>query len=345
MKKNILILLTTFLIIALGGAIISNLFGDQEDIIDENGNKQISVVTSFYPTYIIAKNLADQIPELKVGSLTDFSAGCLHDYVLTTGDMKLLSKADIFLMNGGGMEGYVEDVIKNYPELSIANISENIIMLDSEVNHDHGNDHEDADNYDHADDLADHDGHEHTLNPHVWLDPALYMLQIDNMEAGLVNYIEGVEGLTGEAKTEIIKKLSANKQAYLEEVSILNDRLDDMAQTLIDSNRNKKVVIFHESFAYLADRVGLEVAHAVEIDDDTSLSAGEIAKVIDIIREEKIEYLFTEQQYGDNITNRIEEETDAISYIIDSAVTGDGMMDSYRKALDFNLDILEKAFQ
>ena len=63
-------------------------------------------MTSFYPIYIIGSNLGQDVDGLHVSSLVDFSTGCPHDYQLTTDDMKLLSDADIFIMNGGGMEDF-----------------------------------------------------------------------------------------------------------------------------------------------------------------------------------------------------------------------------------------------
>ena len=43
--------------------------------------------------------------------------------------MKLLSDADVFIINGGGMEEYLGDVLDSYPELKIINLSEGITML------------------------------------------------------------------------------------------------------------------------------------------------------------------------------------------------------------------------
>ncbi|HKL80269.1 MAG TPA: zinc ABC transporter substrate-binding protein, partial [Mobilitalea sp.] len=107
----------------------------------------------------------------------------------------------------------------------------------------------------------------------------------------------------------------------------------------------QKVVIFHEAFAYIAARAELETAFTVEMEGDTALSATEIAGIIKLVQQDEIEYLFTEQQYGDTITDRIEEETGIQAYIIDSAVTGDGTKDSYLEAMEKNLETLRTAFQ
>ncbi|HKM00406.1 MAG TPA: metal ABC transporter substrate-binding protein, partial [Mobilitalea sp.] len=320
--------------------------GDKE--VNKNEAK-LQVVTSFYPTYILALNVTDEVPGIQVDSLTDFSAGCLHDYQLTTGDMKRLSSADVFLMNGGGMEGYIEEVVKNFPDLAIIDISEGITMIES-------------------------DEHEGELNPHVWLDPERYSLQISNATKGLIGYIndnqvaQKLDAQTIDAETidtetidtdtidmetldkqAMISKLTANAEDYTKKVLGIEESLELLLAEMLEHNKQEdvvqRVVIFHEAFAYIAARAELETAFTVEMEGDTALSATEIAGIIKLIQQDEIEYLFTEQQYGDTITDRIEEETGIQAYVIDSAVTGDGTKDSYLESMEKNLETLRTAFQ
>lgn len=326
MKKKLIILAGIMAIMLIVGATtvfyINKNNKEASDIKDDN----IRVVTSFYPTYVLAKNLTDNISDLKVESLTDFSAGCMHDYQLTTNDMRLLANADIFIINGSGMEEYLDDVIDDYPKLKVIDLSEGIAILESEV-------------------------HEGEGNPHVWLDPELYMIQIENARLGLESYIKDYANdmdQNNEYYKEVIAQLDNNATTYLENVGELSDEMNLMLETVNEMVHNKnisnKVVVFHDSFAYLSNKAGLEVAYTVEVDEDTPLSAGEVAEVISAIREENIQYLFTEEQYDDTISNRIEEETDAKIYVIDSAVTGDASKDSYLKAMKKNIKTIKMAF-
>ena len=66
---------------------------------------------------------------------------------------------------------------------------------------------------------------------------------------------------------------------------------EDITEELKNLNILNKVVIFHDAFAYLADRVGLVVAYSVEMDSESQLSATEIADIVDHIKEEGIRYL------------------------------------------------------
>lgn len=323
MKKKLFILASVMIIIVVTLTALTyylNIKNKTSNTEDDD----IRIVTSFYPVYVLTSNLTDQIQGLKVDSLTDFSAGCLHDYQLTTKDMKLLSGADVFIINGGGMEEYLEDVIKNYPDLTVINLSQGIEMLES----------------------MEHEG---DVNPHVWLDPQLYMVQIENGRQGLEDYIR-TSFLTNEKDNkEIIDKLTTNAASYKAKVQEIADEMDQLLYKVKDMSESKnisnKVVVFHDSFAYLANKAGLEVVYTLEIHDDTPLSASEIAEVVDIIKEENIHYLFTEDQHDDTISDRIKEETEAEVYIIDSAVTGNASKDSYLEAMRKNIDTLKKAFE
>lgn len=329
--KRKLIILATIMAIMITVVFATAFYINRINI--EKSDKEdysIKVVTSFYPTYILTINLTDGISDIMVDSLMDFSAGCMHDYQLTTNDMRLLSNADIFIINGGGMEEYLEEVIESYPMLKVIDLSKGIDLLESEVHH--GGD-----------------------NPHVWLDPDLYMLQIENARVGLEDYIR-VNGISkandmnnnSDYNKEVIAQINANSASYLNDVRELADDMNNILDTVNDMAKNKnisnKVVVFHDSFAYISNKAGLEVAYTVELDEDTPLSAAAVAEVISAIKDEKIQYLFTEEQYDDTISDRIKDETGARVYVIDSAVTGDVAKDSYLKAMRRNIDTLKSAF-
>lgn len=81
--------------------------------------QHIKIVTSFYPVYISALNVVDGVDNVEVVNLTNGRVGCLHDYQLTTENMKMLATADVFVINGGGMEHFLEKVARDNPKLKI----------------------------------------------------------------------------------------------------------------------------------------------------------------------------------------------------------------------------------
>lgn len=314
MFRKLIFLLVIMAVIAASGALIIKLIRPIEVDNVASDNVRIKVVATFYPMYLIGLNIANDIDDLDVKSLTKLNTGCLHDYQLTTKDMKNISQADVLIINGGGMEGFVNDVRANYPKLTIIDASQGITMPNN--------------------------------NPHVWLDPALYIHQIENVRDGLTDYIHSHYD-KNEVNDTLIQRIDQNATTYINKVSVLDTELGECkeASANISSGQASKpeAVIFHDSFAYLADRVGIPVAFTVPLDSDTSLSAGEIADIVDKVKTNNIRYLFTEEQYSNSIAKRIEAETDAKVYIIDSGVTGDGTPDSYLKAMENNIIVVKEA--
>lgn len=315
MKRKLLFIVAIMVIIAVGAAIVFNI-GIRNKGVDDNSaskDERLQVVTTFYPVYLIGINLFDNMEEVEVKSLTDLDTGCLHDYVLTTQDMKNISNADILIINGSGMESFIQDVRTNYPNLTIIDSSKNIELYQE--------------------------------SSHIWLDPQLYIKQVENVKNGVITYLN-----TDDSKDINIDKLKQgveeNAEAYITKVLEIDSKLNELKDEYVNStsgNNLPKAVIFHDSFAYIANRVGLPVAYSVPLDHDTTLSAEEIANIIDDVKRGDIKYLFTEEQYSDSVAKRIEAETDAKVYIIDSAVTGDGSKSSYFDAMNSNIEVLKSA--
>lgn len=405
MKKNFLILLAVMSFIAIASFIFINLLPqvslNDETETDKNTTAEydtkpetetIKILTTFYPIYMIGLNIADGIDQIEINSLTDLDTGCLHDYQLTTADMKLISDADVLVINGGGMEGFLEDVTSNYPNLTIIDSSQGIEMMEygtSEYSNNHADGYEEILDDDHEDinlvkEVADHQdehvgentdgnadintdvdehledsssdhidaGHDHShgeYNSHIWLNPQLYMKQIENVQNGLIEYIEHSNDYKDEDSSNLVKAIELNVQSYIQQVSELDKEIEhvvvEMTANTGANDNTLQAVIFHDAFAYLADRIGIKVAFTVPLDTDTSLSAGDIATIIDEVKEDKIKFLFTEEQYSDSIARQIESETEAKLYIIDSVVTGNGDKNSYLIAMKNNLEVIRAALQ
>ena len=96
----------------------------------QDSRETFSVITSFYPMYIAAKNIIGDCEGVTLENLSEPQTGCMHDYQLTTEDMRRLSAADVLIVNGGGIESFLADVAAQYPKLAIINASEHTALLD-----------------------------------------------------------------------------------------------------------------------------------------------------------------------------------------------------------------------
>ena len=140
MKKKLLFLMSVFTVIVIGTVALAK-STTKNNQFDHNRENNLVIVTSFYPMYVLTQNLVEGIEGVSVINLTSGQIGCLHDYQLTTEDMKTLSTGDIFIMNGGGMESFLEEVVNAYPSLTLIDASAGIELLPSYAQHDHNHEH------------------------------------------------------------------------------------------------------------------------------------------------------------------------------------------------------------
>lgn len=97
-----------------------------------NNKKTLTVAASFYPMYIFSLNVAKDIPNVKVIDMTKPTTGCLHDYSITTDDMKTLDAAQVFVTNGADMESFMDKVTEQMPKLKVIDSSKGIELIKGE---------------------------------------------------------------------------------------------------------------------------------------------------------------------------------------------------------------------
>ena len=105
--------------------------GGQQAQRDAAKDGEFVIVTSFYPIYIEVLNITEGVEGVKVVNMTKPQTGCLHDYQLTTEDLKTLEGADALVVNGAGMESFLDKVTAQQQSLKIidASRSDNIHLL------------------------------------------------------------------------------------------------------------------------------------------------------------------------------------------------------------------------
>lgn len=141
-----------FMILTMGCVRAGNI-GDEEG--PGTGNRKVfNIVTSFYPVYIAVINVTRDIPGVEVINMTEPQTGCLHDYALKPDDLKIIGETDVFIVNGAGMEAFLDDVIKQKKNIKVIEASEGIPLL------------------------KDENGEE---NPHVWVSVTNMIDYVDNI--------------------------------------------------------------------------------------------------------------------------------------------------------------------
>lgn len=301
-----------------------------KSVYSADAEKESFVITaSFYPVYIAALNVAGNIDGVEVRNLTQPQTGCLHDYQLTTEDMKAMADSDVLLINGGGIESFVSKVAKTYPKLSIINLSASFAELPEEDEEEEDHDHEDAahEDADHEDADHDHDHDHGEQNSHFWMDIDLYRKEVESMEEGL--------SIRDPVHADQYKK---NAEAYLKKLESLQSEEAELKAAL----SGKKVVVFHEAFLYLAEDLDMQVTMTMDLDEERQVSAGEVRQVLDALALSDDKIIFAERTYGEEMGDRMTEEASATVIYLDPLTRPkDGQeseQDGYLLAMQENFD-------
>ncbi len=121
---------SVFLIIVLISSALAGCSGKSNNT-DES---QFTVVTSFYPLYVLTSNITEGAEGVSVVNMTPSDAGCLHDYQLLPKDLKTLQEADMFIVNGAGMEGFLDKVTTSIKNIEIVTATKDIELIYDEHN-------------------------------------------------------------------------------------------------------------------------------------------------------------------------------------------------------------------
>ena len=162
---------------------------------EKKDDGKLKIVTSFYPMYLDAINITRGINGVEVVNLTPPQTGCLHDYQLTPEDMKLLETADIFVVNGLGMESFLDKVTEARPDLKIINASDSPEIVPIMENGE--------------------------PNPHVWTSITYAIQQVKNISSKLCEL--------DPARAEKYKRYTLE---YVDELTTLRDEMHISLDTL-----------------------------------------------------------------------------------------------------------------
>ena len=322
-KKKLGFLLGVMLFLTLAGYLICLLAG-KENYIKEK--EEFLLVTSFYPMYVLAENLTEGVDGITVSNLTENHTGCLHDYQLQPRDMTVLEQADAFLINGAGMELFMEKVMQKNAGLTVIEASHEIALLEG-TGHNHHHDEEEEHHHDHNQEeqnTSEHSHEEHSENGHVWMDVERYGRQLANVAEELIRLVPEQE-----------EALKAAAHVYEEKLAALSEEVALVRETA----KGTPVVIFHEAFAYLAESLGMEVLMAASLDEEELPGPGEIARMIEEIKYHGYALIFIEEAYAE-YADKIMADTEAKVVYLDPLTTGNGEVDGYISGMQKNLNAI-----
>lgn len=155
--------------------------------------QKLTVVASFYPVWVMTANVIQDVEGVELSLLAPPDTGCLHHYQLLPQDMKTLEGADVLVMNGAGMEHFLEGTLSSFPELKAVDTSSGLDLIE--------------------------EAQEGGVNPHVWLDVDNAMAQTRAIAAALK-----------EAMPQQAAAFEANAQAYCQRLESVKEKMQTMLE-------------------------------------------------------------------------------------------------------------------
>jgi len=257
--------------------------------------------------------------------------GEVHTFDPTPSDVQRITEAELVVMNGLGLDEWLADLVADAgttaPVVELAEDLEGVQLLEG-GHHEGEEEHEEEEEHE-GEEEGEHEGEE--FNPHLWLNIAYASLYVDRIE----------EALSAAAPADAAA-FEAGADAYRARLADLHEWAKAETATIPEDSR--KVVSFHEAFPYFAAAYGLEIVGTIVDAPGQDASAGEIAKLIEVIRAEGVKAIFAEAQFSDALVRTIADETDAVvvSNLYNDSL-GDAPADTYEGMMRWNVEQVVEA--
>ena len=224
-----------------------------------------------------------------------------HTYEPVPSQVAKVTKADLVVINGLGLEETLHDLIYN-------NVGSGVPIVEMA---------------DGLPVLAGNPSEGETGNPHLWLNVQYAMRYVEKIRDGLIA-----------VDPEGADVYRANAGAYLNELDALDKEVAADIQSIPPERR--KLVTFHDAYPYFAERYGLEVVGVVVESPGREPSARELARLTDRIRSEKVTVVFKEPEFDAKMLETAAEDAGVKVRTLLSGAYVDGVH-SYVELIRFNV--------
>jgi ABC-type Zn uptake system ZnuABC Zn-binding protein ZnuA len=243
-----------------------------------NTSQKLNVVTSVSPITNIIKNVGGNGIDL-TGLVPEGVNS--HTFELVPSDVVKVNNADLVILDGLGLETNVEEVAQEArsqnPQLQILKLGDSTITPSQWA-------------FDFS--FPKEEG---APNPHLWLN-VVYAMKFAN--------------LTGDKLIEMDPRnaqyYSDNTDRYISLLKKLDVGIMQAVQTIPPENR--KLLTYHDSWAYFAPRYNMTVIGAVQPSDFGEPTPQEVARLIDQIRSERVPVIFDSEVFPTDVVDQIANE-------------------------------------
>ncbi len=242
---------------------------------EKQGNGKKTIIATLFPQYDFAREIAKDKVDITLLLKPGMES---HTFEPSPEDMVNISKCDLFLYTGDNMEPWAKGMLEGFQnDVPTLDVSNGVTFLEASG--------EEA-----------HDAHAHGLDPHIWTDPQNASIMVKNIADKLC-----------EIDPDNEEFYRANEKEYLEKLTELDEEFEKVV-----SEGKRKTIVFGGRFAlsYFAKAYDLEVVSAYDsCSEESEPSASVVAKIVDLVKTEKIPVIYYEEMTDPKVAKVIAEET------------------------------------
>ncbi len=258
-----------------------------EDADDDDG---LSVVASIYPLGYFTERIGGNLVTVHTLVRPGVEA---HGFEPTASDLRTIGAADLVVMNGLELEPWLERALDALEDSDTRVVLEAADESQAIAGGMHG--HEDEG---HAHEGEGHEeegeGHAHELDPHMWLDPVLAVVQVERIRDALIN-----------ADADNADVFRENAAALINE---LNELHAEFSQALANC-RHDHFVTSHAAYGYLAARYAVEQIPIAGLSPEAEPSPQQLAEITDRVIDLGLGYVLVEPVLAGTLEETIQRET------------------------------------
>jgi zinc/manganese transport system substrate-binding protein len=239
-----------------------------------------------------------------------------HGYAPAPSDAKTLAAADLVVVNGLGLEGWIDRLIKaSGAKAPVVVAAKGIKPIEEADDHGHGH------------------THDHHADPHAWQNIANAKVYVANIRDGLVK-----------RDPAHAAEYAARAKAYLGELDALEGDVRAAIAKIPPARR--RIITTHDAFGYFTAAYGLTFIAPQGVSTDSEASPRDVARIVRQIRAEKIPAVFLETIADPRLMEQIARESGAAlgGKVYSDALSGpDGPAPTYVAMMRHNLGAFAKA--
>ncbi|MBD3328230.1 hypothetical protein GF340_02905 [Candidatus Peregrinibacteria bacterium] len=235
-----------------------------------------------------------------------------HTFEMAPSDAVKLETADMVLKIGHGLDNWLIEDGNLGINARIVTVDEGIdFLMGTSHDHEHEDDHEDEDE---------------KVDPHYWLSPKNAMMMGKNIRDELSASFPEKEPIFTENYNSLITSL---------------ENLDKEIHSKLAGLENRKMIVFHDSWNYLAKDYNLEIAAVFEPSAGKEPTPQQLAELYEVAQNENINVIFSEPQFSNQTIRALVEDLNLELLVLDP-LGGDTFenRDTYEELLMYNANTI-----